>query len=115
MTTSVTDKGAASGREPVISTWIQNLITGGIPAELHHQFASACDGHLQDDSRPSGKQDRASSILAKRLIRYVVRPAFFPNGHVDFIPGLLRRAVRVLLQSVFAFKLHHDDVLVAFI
>ena len=102
--------------------------------DVHAGKAAACEGI--DSSGRCGRRRRISTKrcrpvhyrrdhrrrrrLARKqlktsgLVRYIVRAALFPNRHVNFVPLLLRRAVRVLLQRVFAFELHHDDVLVAF-
>src|SRR5260370_20048945 len=48
-----------------------------------------------------------------RSIADVVGAALFADRHINVVPLLLGGTVGVLLQRLFAFKLHYDDVFVA--
>src|ERR1019366_8153749 len=54
--------------------------------------------------------DIVPKLIQYRLVRYIAGAAFLADGHVEFVPLLLRGAVGVVLEGVLARKLHHDDV-----
>src|SRR4249920_2688805 len=71
--------------------WPMNLEPAAAPTKFPHLLAP---GH------PS------------RSIGNVVGAALFADGHINVVPLLLGGTVGVLLQRLFAFKLHYDDVFV---
>jgi hypothetical protein len=49
------------------------------------------------------------------LVGYVVGVAFFADGHIEFVPPLLRWAVGVFGERRLGFEFHYDGLFVAFL